>query len=537
VGSLFGRARDALRRYDSAAAGELERELAARPWVVAIARDDTLGEVITAVCGEWIAGDVAVRMRRGPRAKFRAVKPDGTVEAHALALPGDDRDVLASRATAAREELDQRQTAIEKVGSSVPLIVRRPPRWWQLWLWPAYWILSWWYRRRLVEVERAVGAGDDARRGVETAELELATADARARQLRVRYGESLRAVASAARELELEVSEGPLPEGVVLTTSIESADLVLPARAAGAALARLDELAAQAREVTLARRAKDAITLAAAAMNDRLSRAEDEFRARFSKLEAMRIGDPDGFSQNVRARVRPQLVASVHALIEHASSHLGGELARLGTEWIGSIAGAADGDALAAVVERIEVSAPNVTQRIADEVRLLVGNGAAGVAHDLYPALVAAMKPHGLPEPPRGERVAVAPIEMLESLGGSGAKLGGALKKLTGLFKGFDAKRADTREKAHARLEHLKEVAHADLLDAEPKLHDAITAAITGELATLVALQQQWLEAAHAAEREAVIREREALAQVAAERDAAFRDADSLADELARAAA
>jgi len=548
VGSLFERSRDALRRYDSAAAAELDREWEKRPWVIAVTRDDTLGEVLTAVCGEWIAGDTAIRVRRGARAKFRGVKPDGTIEAHALALPGDDREILASRAAAAREELDERQVAIWKVGSSVPLLIRRRPQWWQIWLWPAYWILSWWYRRRLVEVERAVGAGDDARRGVESAELELATSDARARQLIVRYGESLRAVAGNATQLQIEVSEPPLPEDVELVIARRAdavsdalvdamaVDLTLPAREAGASLAKLGELAAQARATTLARRAKDAITAAAAAMNDRIARAEDDFRARFAKLEAMRIGDPEGFSQSVRARVRPQLVASVHALIEHASAHTDGELARLGEEWIGSIAGAADGDALGAVVERIELSAPNVTQRIADEVRLLVTNGVSGIAHDLYPELVAAMKPHGLPEPARGVRVEIAAVEIVPSLGGSGAKLGGALKKLTGLFKGFDGKRADTREKAHARLEHLQEVARAELLDAEPKLHEAITAALAGELATLITLQKQWLDAAQLAEREAVVREREELAQVAAERDSAFRDADWLADELARAA-
>jgi hypothetical protein len=535
--SLFERARDALRRYDSATADQLERAWQRRPWTVTITGDDSLGELLTAVCGEWVASGPSLCVKRGPRARFRAVREDGTVEQHALALPGEDREILASRAAAAREEFGERVHAIEKVGTAVPLIVRRRPQWWQLWLWPFYLLLSWVYRRRLVAVERAVGAGDDARRDVEAAELELATTDARARQLRVRYGESLRAVAShrGVRELEIEVSDGPLPEGVELTTAAkDGVDLVLTAREAGAAIAKLAELAASGRAAALARQAREAITAAAAAMNERIARAEDDFRARLAKLEAMRIGDPEGFGQSVRARLRPSVIASVRATIEHASTHLGSELAQLSQEWIGAIAGTADADALSAAVERIEVSAPNVTQRIADEVRLLVSNAVAGIAHDLYPELVAAMRPHGLPEPPRGARIEVEPVELLPSLGGTGAKLGGTLNRLTGLFRGFDAKKLDTREKAHARLEHMKEIAHAELLDAEPKLHDAISAAIGEELGTLVAMQQQWLDTAQIAEREAVVREREQLAQVAAQRDAAFRAADDLADELAR---
>jgi len=534
VGSLFERARDALRRHDAAAADELEAAWNKRPYIVAISGD--CAEVVSAAIGLKV-GVRDARVRRGSRSRFRAVKEDGTSEEHALDAVPAERERLLDSVREAKQELDQRATAIEKAGSSVPIVVRRQPKWWQLWLWPLWFVLSWIYRRRLVAVERAVGAGDDARRGVEAAELELATSDTRAREVRARYAESLRAVAATAKSLEIEVADGPLAVGVELVTDPDGADLVLPAREVGVALGRLDQIAAKARELALVRRAREVITAAGAALDKRLARAEEEFRTRLARFDAMRIGDVEGFVSVVTARVRPQIVAGVHALMEHAAVHLGSELTTLSTEWIGSIAGAADGDALSAVVERVEVSAPNVTQRIADEVRLLVANGVAGVVHDLWPELVAALEPHGLPPPAKAVKAEVPPVELLPSLGGSGAKLGGRLKRLTGLFKGFDSKRTDARESAHARLEHLKEVANAELLDAEPRLHEAIAAAIAGELGQLIALQQTWLERAMTKEREAVVKDREGLAAVAAARDAAFRDADALADELARVAA
>ena len=61
--TLFERARDALRRYDSAAADELELAWKRTPWCVAIVEDAAMGEVLTAVCGEWIAGGPALRVR------------------------------------------------------------------------------------------------------------------------------------------------------------------------------------------------------------------------------------------------------------------------------------------------------------------------------------------------------------------------------------------------------------------------------------------------------------------------------------------
>jgi len=530
VGSVFERARDALKRYDAASAAELGRAWEQRPWIVAITGDGT-GEVVSAVCGEKVSLTAAARIQRGVRTQFRAVREDGRSEEHALATRGHDHDLLAARAADAREELAKHHTAIERVASTVPVIVRRKPPWWQLWLWPIYWLLRRLNRQRLVEVDHAVAAGDDARRVVEAAELELASADVRAKQLRASYGELLRRLARAdgVRELVIEVAEGPLPEGVELVTGErEDADLVLPAREAGVKLVQLAELAAQAREVALARKAREAITAAAKAMDDKLARAEDDFRARLAKLEAMRIGDVEGFVRAVTARLGPKLVAGIHAALEAAQAQLGAELTKLQQEWLGSIAGAPDSEELGDVVERIDLSAPNVTQQIADGVRLVVENGVNSTANELYPDILAAMKPHGLPEQ-RNRHIVTATVELLPSLGGAEGKQGGTLKKLAGLFKGFDSKKSDARERAEARIEHFREVASAELLDGEPRLHAALASAIGGELTVLAALQQKWLEDALEKERAAVARERESLTQVAAARDAAYRDADSLA--------
>ena len=530
MGTVFERACDALKRYDAVSAGELERAWKKRPWVVVIAGDGA-DEVVAAVCGEKVSGAAMVRIQRGVRTQFRAVRADGRSEEHALASRGDDHDLLAARAADARDELAKHHVAIERVATAVPVIVRRKPQWWQFWLWPIYLVLRRLYRHRLVDVDAAVTAGDGARRVVEAAELELASADARARQARARYADSLRKLATTAgvRELVIEVADGPLAEGVELVVGErDDADVTLSPREAGVRLVQLAELASQAREAALARKAREAITAAAKAMDDKLTRAEDDFRARLAKLDAMAIGDIDGFVQAVTARLRPLIVSGVHAVLEQAQAHLGTELGKLQQEWTSSIAGASDGEDLSDVIERVDVSAPNVTQRVADEVRLLVNNGIDGVARDLYPQIVAAMKPHGLPEQ-HNRHIVVAAVELLPSLGGAEAKLGGTLKKLAGLFKGFDSKKSDARERAHERVDHLRDVANAELLDAEPRLHAVLASAIGGELTVLAGLQQQWLAGALDEERAAVTRERESLTQIAATRDAAYRDADSLA--------
>jgi hypothetical protein len=272
-------------------------------------------------------------------------------------------------------------------------------------------------------------------------------------------------------------------------------------------------------------------------LDDEITHTEEMFRVRIERLEAMQIDDAGEFAREQLAKIRPHISSSIHAIMEHASAHLGMELAELGKAWIDGVASCANSDDLKQAITRIEASTPVSAQRIADEVRLLVMGGAGGVAHDLFPELMQALVPHGFPEHKVRERRSapqLAPVDILPSLANqSGAKLSGAKTWLTGLFKSIDARRNDVREKAHARIEHLKEVASAELLDTEPKIHAAIELALNAQLLNTITDLAQWLDKALAAEREAVGREGMALAPRVRIRDRLRDDLGKLAQGIA----
>jgi hypothetical protein len=125
-------------------------------------------------------------------------------------------------------------------------------------------------------------------------------------------------------------------------------------------------------------------------------------------------------------------------------------------------------------------------------------------------------------------------IELFPSLAGKQSKLGGAASWLAGLLKSFESKRADAHEKAKVWLEHVTDLAHAELLDAEPALHAALGDAVGAELEALVARQIDWLALEVQTAHEAVAAQRAALAPLAARRDRAELDRAELATELER---
>lgn len=152
---------------------------------------------------------------------------------------------------------------------------------------------------------------------------------------------------------------------------------------------------------------------------------------------------------------------------------------------------------------------------------MLVMGGASGVARDVYPEVVSALRAYGLPDEylgPLTEAPSIASVPILPSLANpSQPKIGGTW--LGGLFKAFDARKAEAREQAHARGEHLREVAAAELLDAEPKLHAAIGQALAGHLSRAIEAQREWHAGALVAEHAAVAEERRKLGPLVAARD------------------
>jgi hypothetical protein len=299
-------------------------------------------------------------------------------------------------------------------------------------------------------------------------------------------------------------------------------------------LGRLDAFAATARAMRLARRAGKTIALTVVALDEQLARAERTFDERLERLEVDRIYDAPAFIAEQLALVRPQIVTSVSAVIEHASVHLGAELAALGEEWIAGIAGSGSSDALKETISRIETTAAVALQRIVDETRTLVVGGGGGSAYDLYPALVAPLVPRGLRDAVTARRQApVLPaLPVLPRLASTPiAKLSG--QWLGGLFQSFDTRRSEVREKAHAQIEKLRELASAELLDVEPRLHAAIEQALAPQLVAACDRQATALADALAAEHAAIAEERVRLAPVIEQRARAHAILLDLRAELA----
>lgn len=555
------------------AAKEVDRTWVRAPLSVAIGGAvQARTELFNYLCGKKVldpegrpaVGCASLRIRRGKATRFKAIRDDGTVEEHELPAEQADDDALRMRMQAAEAEVNERKLALERVEHVLPRLARARPRGLMIWLWPIWWLITRRHRRKLADRRFTEIAYDQACDAREVAKHELEQAEARVRKERGRFFESLRALASGpplggnVREVELVLGEGPLPEGVELielTRSSQASEEVdaiflverdrmhaphneegtaLPVGTIADVIPSLPVLLGKSRAIVIARHACDLIEPALAGLDDDVNDTEEGFRIRIERLEAMQILDAEEFAKTELGKVKPQMAQSIHMVIEHGAAHLGSELARLGDEWASGIAGSQNNDQLKQAVQRIEQSAPLDAKRIAEEVRLLVMGGAAGAAYDLYPELLTALRPHGLEEKPPKSAPQLPPIELLPSLTNAPpAKLSGAAGWLTGLFRSFETRRADVMQKAQARMDHLREVANAELLDAEPKLHALIERTLNAFLLTAIARQEGWLEGALAFEREAVASDGKQLAPLARMRDRLKHDLAKLTEGLA----
>jgi hypothetical protein len=546
------------RGHDAELAAELAKLWTRAPLTVAIGGAvSARTELFNYLCGTKVLdpgarqiGCAGLRIRRGNETRFKATRDDGTIEEHVLPPEQAEDDAQRMRAQATEAEVVERQLALERVERVLPRLARARPRGLMIWLWPIWWLITRRHRRVLADRRFTEIAYDQACDARDIAKRELAETEQRNRVQRGRFFESLRALSSGpplgtnVREVELVLGDGPLPEGVELveltrsSPAAEHVDAILlverdrlhaPHNEEGTALEvgtveavipQLPALLGKSRALLIARRARDIIEPALAALDDEVTNTEDAFRVRLERLEAMQIFDAEELAKGELAKVKPQLSQSIHMVIEHGAAHLGAELARLGEEWASSIAGTRDADQLRQAVQRIEASAPLDAKRIAEEVRLLVMGGAAGAAFDLYPELLAALRPYGLEEKPPKSAQQLPPLDLLPSLtNASPAKLFGAAGWLTGLFRSFESRRGDVQQKAQARMAHLREVSNAEILDVEPPLHALIERTLHVFLITAIARQKGWLESAMTFEREAVAAEGKQLAPLARVRD------------------
>ncbi|MBA2541548.1 MAG: hypothetical protein H0V17_18035, partial [Deltaproteobacteria bacterium] len=523
------------------------------------------------LCGEKLfdpfdraPGCAAIRLRRGSGRRFTVQRVDGglqvyeTPEEHAS-------DVETVRAAAlARTEVDRRSTTLADFDRERP----NKPRWWQLWKWPGYLAQRGKFRKRSEQRLLTAAGVSEAQRQFEAAERAANEVIARTTPARDLYLSQLRAVASGGAagvgveyvEVEVEVIEGMLPEGVEVleltgaSRASAEVDAVVIIQKDGVyapglmgsrprlgdlteVIAGLPMMLAEARSLAIGRRYRDKISVAVTSLDQAIQRKEDNFRERISALEAMRVTDPAGFIEVQLARVQPQVIGSVNTVLEHASVHLGSELAQVRAEWVEALAKASSGGDLATVVSRIDDAWESTFKRVAEEVRLLAMGGIGGSARDLYVELILPLVGMGLPEqhakPPRAAPV-LAPVSILHCLTASGTKKLDDTGFFAGLFRSFETRKSEVRAKAAERLERLQEVAALELMEAEPKFHGAIRAALVAQLAGAIDIQTRTLDTSLATERTAIAAERDQLAPLIAVRDLVRHDLGRLAAQIAR---
>ncbi len=580
---LVERARVALRRLaDAPAAADVARAALAeldaawqtRPFVIGLVGEDIFArtDLVESLSGGGlfelegrIPGCAAVSIRRGDATRFRAIARDGSEEAMTLPPPAPPSPVAARRThvETMRAAVAEREATAARLELTVPHMVRVPPPWWAIWIWLVRWIVVWIARNRTDAWQRACNVVAYSRRELAAAEDEVPT-DMVSPDPRQRFHERLRVLASgmlAGRDtvaIELDVNCGPLPEDVLvveLAGTKRTVDLTLAVTRAGVevvgtgrqlgtpveAAAILGHLPGELRALRLGRRAREVLFAQVAALQDLVERAEVDLRNRLGRLELLRLPDPGAFITAQIDRVQSQLGSSVHAVLEHAGVHLGSELAQAAAEWEALVTHVSTGDALKAAAAQIDEQAPAAAKRIAEEVAILVIGGVGGSAHDLLPTLFEPLRQHGLPDehaqPPRGVPP-LPPVAMLPSLANPSpsnfaGELTGAGPWLTGLFRSLDSKRTELLEHVRQRASHVRAVASAELLDAEPRLRGALREAITNALAAAVARRVTWLEAELAKEEAAVADERARLRPLAKLCDDVRQDARRLSELLA----
>jgi hypothetical protein len=509
---------------------------------------------------------IGVRISRsaGTQMTYRAVLADDRKEDAAMPDGKPDparRDELLASAEAARSELAAREAAAAAAARGVPALVKVRPRPWTFWLWPIRWIARLFSRKSIAVQSRADAAVAEARGRVASLDHEIRGLEADAARARTEFVDRLRELCSGersgagVREIMLRVG-APLPLGVeaIELTGYDTPEIfdgfVKASRPTGdrppdgngkitalpAFFSAMPSLLGDARAVRLGRAAREAVEYAVESIATQLAAKTADLETRIHRLEALRIADPATFGAMHVNRIRPQIIASVHAVMEHASTHLGSELAQLADAWSQSIHGATSSDELKAAVAKIDEGSPAELQRIAEEVRLLVMGGVGGSAHDLIPELLSGLDAHQLSdEKPARKKAApaIAPVAILPSLANptAGSKIGGA-GWLTGLFRSLDAKRADLLARAQQRADHVRDVATSELLDAEPQLNAALQGALSVELTAAIDRQVAWLDERLTRERAVVEKERVALAPLDRALERARRDARRLTDML-----
>jgi hypothetical protein len=546
-----------LRRLGSERSLALASELGEawrRPWLVGLVDRDvaTRTRCIAAICGgglfeglERPDGCPPIRVRYGDVTRFRATLADGTKEVLAMPAPSSEpapkRPPISEEITAVqspileelRADLSTSIAQAAQAERALPRVLRERPPWWAFWLWIARWLLLVFRREQVTTRVRAVAVREATRKKLAT--LETPVVAAPKPDARDAFVSRLRELVTATgvQSILVESDRAILADSVELVELADAPDLTITFRGAivrnaaddsplgpvEQAVFELEELAARARAKRLVDRGREQILAETAVIEGRIARAEDEFRDRLATLERYRIADPERFKTEQLERAHPQVMSSLSAVLENASSHLAAELAQLASTWTRAVATATSTDELKATAERIDRESPQALTKLAEDVRRFVSGGITGSVHDLHPSLVAELASHGMSEAQLRERAhpTLPPLDKLRTLTairakGFAAELGGVGKWITGLFRSLDAKRSELADLVAKHAAELHEQAMDELLEAEPELRVALLALLRVMIDAAVDRQIAWLDVTLAAERERIAREREVFA-------------------------
>ena len=569
--AMVEHAREALRRLGEvapsraaavAALEEIEVAWRRQPFTLGLMGEDASARAVLldALCGgglvelaERARGHAPVRVRRGTSTRFRALCRDGTLETARLAASGEPRSQEAEvRALVSRQEV-----ALLRAERAAARLARREPPRWKLWLRMLRWLVARRVRSRLAAWQRAkeqlAAAGSRP-----AAEEIILDSPARFFERLCLLGSGMSG-GRAVREIALEVAGGLLAPGVevieltgaVLQPEVDLAVRVTASQVDGVgeagrvgeafgppleAAPRLARLPIAARALGIARYARGVLIAESARIAGILERTEVALRHRIARLENLRVSDRERFLSEQLARIHPQAVTSIPAVLEHAGTHLGAELAQRAARWDEQVQAASTLDELRAVASRIDEEDAAESRRIAEETRLLAMGGVVGIAHDLLFDLFSGLRhpevPDELAVPPRGAPP-LSPVAMLPSLtdpspSAFAGELSGAGQWIAGLFRSVEARRAALRDKVRQRADRVRAAADADLLTAEPALLAALLETERRELTAAIERRDAWLTAELAQAQLAADAERAALRPLAAVLDDARRTAHAL---------
>ncbi|HUS62967.1 MAG TPA: hypothetical protein VMZ28_00440 [Kofleriaceae bacterium] len=577
---------DALRRLAAAppvaqsaraAAQEIERAAAVTPFEAALGGNDAArADLIDFLVGNQLLRGVRrgrtaplLRVQRGASTRVVARQADGSIVELAMVsadAPAAEEATAALRARTdeLRAETAARESAHEGAELALPGPLRvRPPRW-NVFLWLARAVMGFFLRRKRAAADDTRAALVESRRRLTAATEEADELATRTQGARDRFTSQVRALidgSTGASEVLLELGAGPLPVGVVLLDAPDGArapeghepdavvalgDGVARASAPGGHMAQLFDqprelcvalpgLAVASRALRLGRRAQGTLTAGVAALDAALARAEVGYASRIERLEALRVEDPTAYTASRVELLRTAIIERCHGIIEHAGGELGAELERLAQAWTAAISGAASTDALREAGARVDDESAEQVNAARASVERRIVSGLSGGAHDLEPQLLADLRERSA-EAQREVVAAPAPVlrEILPSLSGdkAGLAMGRAAPWLVALFRSTESLRADAVEKVKSRADRLRQIAAAELLDAEPLLREALEASLTWSLTAALERHASWLAAALDAERSAIARERDALSPLVELRDNARRDVQRLTEEL-----